>query len=128
MTNNERKAKALCRKIVMAAGICEKCSQAGTEQHHGLFRSSQRVKLNPALLCDPDLQFCLCGDCHRLAPDSPHVDGVAFFQKMKGMGGARAYKAYKVATASQGRLVVVKDRDIDWGKVLMGLKETENGR
>lgn len=106
---------------VMAAGRCESCDKRGGEQHHGLPRSSQRVKLNPLLLFDPDLQFDLCPECHKYEPDAPHVDNVVFLDKMEAKGDRRAYKARKIRRTDSGPLVVIDGRNIDFGEVLVKL-------
>lgn len=128
MTIAERQVMWLCRQIVMV-GYCEMCGIGmRLEQHHGLFRSSQRYKLNPYYRYDPELQFCLCDECHKYSAVAPHVDGAAFLQKMKTMGGVvpyrghRAFKAYRIEAISQGPLVVVSDREVDWDEVYADLK------
>lgn len=114
-----------CRKEVrmqvMSAGQCESCNERGGEQHHGLFEGSQRVKLNPLLKLDPDLQFDLCPDCHRANKDAPHVDNNAFLNKMEDKGGHRAYKARKIRRIDQGPLVIVENYKIDYNQELLKL-------
>lgn len=118
---SENKCKDRCRQIVMSGLKCESCEEIGGEQHHGLFKSSQRIKLNPALLFDPALQFNLCPDCHKHNPDAPHVDNDAFLSKMAGKGGKRAIKALNIYQACQGPLVMVAARDVDYGAILDNL-------
>ncbi len=117
----EHQCRKEVRMQVMAAGQCESCDERGGEQHHGLFRSSQRVKLNPLLLLDTDLQFDLCPDCHKHAKDAPHVDNEAFLVKMVAKGGRRAYKACKIRRTDQGPLVIVENYKIDYDKELLRL-------
>ena len=121
MNKTEKECKDRCRRQVMAAGICESCDETGGEQHHGLFKSSQRLKLKPPLRYDPDLQFNLCPACHRANPDAPHKNNEAFLDKMKAKGGHRAYKAAKIRQIDQGPLVIVPNRMIDFNEILAGL-------
>jgi hypothetical protein len=106
---------------VMATGRCESCDERGGEQHHGLPKSSQRMKLNPVLSLDPDLQFDLCPYCHKNAPDAPHVDNEAFLDKMEAKGGHRAFKAAKIRRIDQGPLITVENYNIDYKKELLKL-------
>lgn len=114
----EKDCKRITRQQVMSAGVCESCEQAEGEQHHGIFKSNQRVELNRALLYDPDTQFDLCPECHKHSPDAPHVDNEAFLNKMTDKGGHRAYKAAKIRNICSGPLVVVKTREIDYNEIL----------
>ena len=84
MNRLETKCKRKCRAIVMQVGVCERhgATNRKLDQHHGLFKSSQRYILNPFLWYDPTLQFCLCNDCHLYAKDAPHKDWAAFLVQM----------------------------------------------
>jgi hypothetical protein len=106
---------------VMAAGQCESCDERGGEQHHGLLRSNQRVKLNPLLLLDPDTQFDLCDYCHKHAEDAPHKDNDKFLAKMIAKGGRRAFKARRIIRIDQGPLVIMAARDVNYNKTLKKL-------
>ncbi len=117
----ENECRRECRMQVMASGKCESCDERGGEHHHGLFKSSQRLKLNPLLKLDPDLQFDLCPDCHRENEDAPHVDNEKFLNKMEVKGGHRAYKARKIRRIDQGPLVVVENYKIDYEDELVKL-------
>ena len=115
MSTIKDQCKHDCRDIVMSAGLCEKCEEEScSEQHHGLYKSSQRIKLNGTLLYDPDLQFALCSECHRSDEDAPHVNNDAFLDAMEEKGGHRACKAQKIREINQGPLVMVSERDIDY--------------
>ena len=116
----ERKCKELCHEIVMSVGHCEACgSTVNLEQHHGIFLSNQRLKLNPELKYDPDLQFCLCADSHKYRPYSPHVDNDSFLQKMTDRGGHQKYKAQKIIQTKQGELIL---KDPDYERIYLELK------
>lgn len=123
MTAIEKRCKKLCREIVMADDRCEMCGERVLylDQHHGLFRSSQRLKLNRGLLYQPELQFCLCTWCHLHRLDAPHVDNEVFLVAMKAKGDYRAYKAYAVEAANEGPLVIVPDREINYNDILAEL-------
>ena len=124
MTVLEEKCKKECRRVVIeqAGGVCEMCDKAIGEQHHGVFRSSQRYKLNAEIRYDPDLQFCLCADDHKYAKKAPHVDNEAFLRAMREKGGTRAYKAYKVEAVCIGPLKIKDNREIDFEAMLAELK------
>ncbi len=82
--NWQTRCEKKCREIVMQGGACENCGREDKklDQHHGLFKSSQRYIANPFLRYDPTLQFCLCIDHHLWTDDSPHQDQAAFERRM----------------------------------------------
>lgn len=120
----EKKCKELCREIVMQGGVCENCGHGDKklDQHHGLFKSSQRYKLNPFLWYDPTVQFCLCYDlCHQHGPDAPHVDQARFEDRM----AIRTPNKVKRLTAVNSKPLPppIDPRIIDWEKVYGNLLE-----
>ena len=116
----EKKCKELCREIVMSVGHCESSGKTfGLEQHHGLFKSSQRLKLNRELKYDPDLQFCLNDESHRENPDSSHKDNDKFLASMIKAGGRTKYKARKIQKVNQGALIRKRP---DFERVYLELK------
>ncbi|RLC36791.1 hypothetical protein DRH27_04735 [Candidatus Falkowbacteria bacterium] len=123
MTALEKKCKDECRRIVIGDGVCEMCDRATGIQHHGLFKSNQRYKLDPGLQYEPDLQFCLCTDCHTSRPEAPHVDNDKFLAFMRKKGGHLAHKAYKVEAVTYAPLVIKDIWEVDFEAILAGLRE-----
>ena len=117
MTSDEKRCKDECRRQVAVVGSCEMCDCRIGEQHHGLFKSSQRYKLNPLYRYDPDLQFYLCDKCHKYNSSAPHVNNDAFLRNMRAKGGVRAYKAYRIEAVSIGPLIKIDARTVDWKQV-----------
>ncbi len=119
----EKKCKELCRDIVMQVGYCEACGQSDRklDQHHGLFKSSQRYILNPFIWHDPTLQFCLCAICHLHSDDAPHRDQGAFEDRM----AIRNRDKVKRLTAVNRKpmLPPIDPRIIDWKLVYEHLVE-----
>ncbi len=116
MNKWERKCKANCRELVMKP-YCEACGKTNRilSQHHGLFKSSPRYKLNPFLRYDHTLQFCLCGDCHLYATSAPHFDQGQFEARM---ATKTPEKVKRLQEIKQGPLPPATDaRFIDWEKV-----------
>lgn len=122
----ERKCKDLCRDIVMQGGVCENCgaSHRKLDQHHGLFKSSQRYKLNPFLWYDPTLQFCLCTHDHLYALDAPHHDQATFERRMAIRAPDKAERLTEVN--SKPMPPPIDARIIDWKLVYEHL--VEHGR
>ena len=118
----ERKCKEYCRKLVMKS-FCERCgnsiASSWLQQHHGLFKSSQRYKINPFYRYDPTIQFCLCMDCHLHRKEAPHVNQDKFEQAM---GTINRDKIQRLRAVNIGPLSpAIDDRIIDWHQVYVNL-------
>ncbi|HDZ37282.1 MAG TPA: hypothetical protein ENH62_03175 [Marinobacter sp.] len=127
MNKWENRCKKKCREIVMQGGRCENCGDGGHrkhDQHHGLFKTSQRYILNPFLRYDPTLQFCLCNDCHLHTDDAPHRDQAAFVERMIICCPHRVQRLLELY--SKPVPPVIDPRIIDWKKVHANL--VEHGR
>ena len=112
----EQKCKDLCREIVIADPWCEKCGLARQlEQHHGLFKSSQRYKLNAFFWYDPTLQFRLCDECHKYDIDAPHCDQERFEETMRLRDPEKVKRLRDVSTGPLPPTIAA--RIIDWETV-----------
>lgn len=110
--------------IVMRKGQCEDCELTfNTEQHHGIFKSSQYYKLNPHVWYNPNLQFELCDMCHKYKSSSPHSNNNAF---LKFMAEKNPDKVAKIIELTTGPLINIDVRTMDWESVYRELKEKQN--
>ena len=85
-----------------------------TEQHHGIFKSSQYYKMNPVVWYDPDLQFELCDICHKYDAKAPHVDNGVFLDYMTKVAAEKVAKIIKMTT---GPLPDIDARTMNWNIV-----------
>ncbi len=108
----------------MLKGRCEVCGKTwDTEQHHGIFKSSQRYKLNPHVWYNPDLQFELCDQCHKYKSSAPHVNNDAF---LKFMDKKNSDKVNKIIILTTGPLINIDSRCFNWEEVYKQLQEKFN--
>lgn len=104
----------------MHKGRCETCKDnLNTEEHHGIFKSSQRYKLNPYVWYDPDLQFELCDMCHKYKSSAPHSNNNAF---LKFMAEKTPDKVAKIRALTTGPLINIDVRTMDWKEVYKELE------
>ena len=123
MNRFEKRCKKKCREIVRQGGYCENCGDPTKDWdlHHGLFKSSQRYRLNPFLWYDPSLQFRLCNRCHLHADDAPHKDQAAFERRMAIRTPDKAKRLREVN--SKPVPPVIDQRLINWEKVFMSIEQ-----